>query len=139
MKKANSILFVLLTLLGSLNLGIAYHYCGGELAQAGIVYGNGQADCGMNCTNTTPLKSDHNHLLNPVPCCTDDFAELDQGEYPFSKVSYSLTSELKPFVTPGTPGSTTLLHGICNNSKICSIPPPLLPEVSLPFIQVFII
>ena len=139
MKKATSILFALLTLLGSLNLGITYHYCGGELAQAGIIYGNGQADCGMNCTNTAPLKSDHKHLFSPAPCCTDDFAELDQGEYPYTKTSYALTSELKPFVTPGTSGSTALLRGVCNKSKIHSIPPPLLPEVSLPFIQVFII
>jgi hypothetical protein len=139
MKKATSILFALLTLLGSVSPGIAYHYCSGELAQATIYYGNGNADCNMGCTTSPPLKSDQNHLLNPAPCCTNDFTELDQGEYTFSKLSYSLTSELKPFLTPGISDRTTLQREVYNKSKFHSIPPPLFTEVSLPFIQVFII
>ncbi len=139
MKKATSILFTLIFLLGSLNLSVAYHYCGGELAQASIYFGNGQTDCGMNCTNTLPPETDHNHLLSPAPCCIDDFAEFEQGEYPFAKANQSLSDELKPFVTHDTSGTIKLLRGIYNNSEIYSNPPPLSPEVSLPFIQVFII
>lgn len=122
-----------------MHLGIAYHYCGGELAQASIYIGNGQTDCGMNCTNTLPPETDHNHLLSPAPCCIDDFAEFEQGEYTNSKAGYSFTNELKPFATQNTSGNITLLRGVFNNSKIISIPPPSSPEVSLPFIQVFII
>ena len=139
MKKAASISFALIVLLGSLNLGIAYHHCGGELAEAKLFYGNGHADCNMNCTNTPSPETDHNHHLNTVPCCVDDYAEFDQGDYTNSKAGYSFTNELKPFATQNTSGNITLLRGVFNNSKICSIPPPLSPEVSLPFIQVFII
>ena len=139
MKKAASILFALLILPGSLNLVVAYHYCGGELAESSIFYGNGQTDCGMNCTNTHHPEPDHNHLLCPAPCCVNDYAEFDQGEYPYSKAGYSFTNELKPFATQDASGNITLLRGVFNNSKICSIPPPVSPEVSLPFIQVFVI
>ena len=139
MKKAASISFALIVLLGSMNLGITYHHCRGELAEAKLFYGKGYADCGMNCTNTPPPETDHNHLLSPVPCCVDNYAKFDQGEYTNSKAGYSFTSELKPFVIRDISGSVTLLLGVFNNSIIISTPSPSSPEVSLPFIQVFII
>ncbi len=136
MKKATSILFVLLTLLASLNPVVASHYCGGKLAEAKIVYGNGKADCGMNCTNTGPKNVEHEYVLNQVPCCSDNFAKLYAGEYSSVKVSHTLAAELNTFTSPG---NTHMLPFVCKSCLTTDRPPPLLAEVSLPFIQVFII
>ncbi len=123
-----------------LNPVIAYHYCGGELVQASILYGNGQeVDCGVNCKNTFPLKSDNKHLISPVPCCTDDFKDLYTAEYPYIKARYSSAFEQKPFVTPGSSDSVKLLPVVYNNCKIFHSPPSLSSKVSLSLIQVYII
>ncbi len=136
MKKASSISFVFITLIISLNLGVVSHYCGGQLAESRIVYGNGTAGCGMNCTDTEPGENPVKSIFSPVSCCSDSFIDISSDEYHSVTASNPFTVQLS---TPSTINSTILLPVVYKSLLISQRPPPLLAEVSLPFIQVFII
>ena len=136
MKKASSISFVFITLIISLNLGVVSHYCGGQLAESRIVYGNGTAGCGMNCTDTEPGKNPFENVFIPVACCSDSFTYISSDEYHPVSVNNSFTLQLRP---PSTVNNTMLLPVVYKSLLISQRPPPLLTEVYLPLIQVFII
>ncbi len=136
MRKASSISSVFIILIISLNLGVASHYCGGQLAESRVVYGNGIAGCGMNCTDTEPGKNPFENAFIPVTCCSDSFTDISSDEYHPAPVNNSITVQLS---TPLTVNSTMLLPVVYKSLLISQRPPPLLTEVSLPFIQVFII
>lgn len=136
MKKASSISFVFITLIISLNLGVVSHYCGGQLAESRVVYGNGTAGCGMNCTGTEPGKNPFEDVFIPVACCSDIFTDISSDEYHPVPVNNSFTVQLS---TPLTVNSTMLLPVVYKSLLISQRPPPLLTEVSLALIQVFII
>ncbi len=136
MRKASSILFVFITLIISLNLGVASHYCGGLLAESRVVYGNGIAGCAMNCAGTETGENPSENVFIPVSCCSDSFTDISSDEYTSATASYSFTGQIS---TLSTVNSTSLLPVVYKSLLILQRPPPLLAEVSLPFIQVFII
>ncbi len=136
MRKASSISSVFIILIISLNLGVASHYCGGQLAESRVVYGNGIAGCGMNCTGTNTGENQSENIFIPVSCCSDSFTDISSDEYTSAKASYSFTGQLS---TLSTVNSTLLLPVVYKSLLILQRPPPLLTEVSLPLIQVFII
>ena len=136
MRKASSISFVFITLIISLNLGVVSHYCGGQLAESRVVYGNGTAGCGMNCTDAYPVDNQLENVFIPVACCSDSFTDISSDEYHSATVSNSFTGQLS---TLSTVNNTILLPVVYKTLLISQRPPPLLTEVSLPFIQVFII
>jgi hypothetical protein len=136
MKKASSIYLVFITLIISLNLGVVSHYCGGQLAESRLVYGNGTAGCGMNCTDTEPGNNPFKKVFIPASCCSDSFTDISSDEYHPVTVSNSFTGQLS---TPSTINRTPLLPVVYKSLLISQRPPPFLTEVSLPFIQVFII
>jgi len=136
MRKASSISSVFIILIISLNLGVASHYCGGKLAESRVVYGNGLAGCGMNCTGTDPGENPPENVFIPVSCCSDSFTDISSDEYTSATASYSFTGQIS---TLSTVNSTSLLPVVYKSLLILQRPPPLLTEVSLPLIQVFII
>ena len=136
MKKASSISFVFITLIISLNLGVVSHYCGGQLAESRVVYGNGTAGCGMDCTDADPGDNPFESVFNPVSCCSDSFTEFSLDEYHSVTVSNSVTGQLS---TLSTVNNTILLPVVYKSLLISQRPPLLLTEVSLSFFQVFII
>jgi hypothetical protein len=136
MRKASSISFVFITLIISLNLGVVSHYCGGQLAESRVVYGNGTAGCGMNCTGTNTGENPSENVFTPVSCCSDSFTGISSDVYTSATASYSFTGQIN---TLSTVNSISLLTVAYKSLLILQRPPPLLTEVSLPFIQVFII
>ena len=136
MKKASSISFILITLIISLNLGVVSHYCGGQLAESRVVYGNGTAGCGMSCTDTEQGDNPVNTVFSQVSCCSDNFTEFSSDEYHPVTASYSFTGQ---FSAVSTVNSNLLLPVVYKSLLISQRPPPLLTVVSLTFIQVFII
>ena len=136
MRKASSISFVFITLIISLNLGVVSHYCGGQLAESRVVYGNGTAGCEMNCADAEPGDNPFESVFIPASCCSDSFTEFSSDEYHSVTVSNSFTVQLS---TLSIVNSTILLPVVYKSLLASQRPPPLLTEVSLPFIQVFII
>lgn len=136
MKKATTILSILLTLFASMHLGIASHFCRGELAEARVVAGHGQAGCGMTCSDTSAQNGAHEDVLIPVSCCNDTFTEITLAEYSTVKSNYSCFTQLLPFKTAD---NKPLMPAQYRSFIASKRPPPLLTEVSLPFLQVFII
>lgn len=135
MKKVASILFTFVTLWVSMHMGIASHFCRGELAQVKLLYGDKNAGCGMHCTNTdlpSPENSDH---VSPQPCCTDVITEISSGEYTPVKSNISTVAYFNSNIT----GHITILPAPYASRLTLNRPPPLITDVSLPFIQVFII
>ena len=136
MKRVIAILLSLLIFALSLNVGVAFHFCGGNLAQFKIVSGYGKATCGMEGIKDT-CESRSYPSVGSVPCCQDQFRKIISDDYrPTNKFEQSLFK------------FTTIIPQIIYNvfrkrfefeSFICYRPPPLLILVSLPFIQVFLI
>ena len=137
MKKAISILSALLTLWISINLGVATHFCKGERAQTKLVYGTGNADCGMQCSTYPQDNTPHNTTISHSSCCADDFTIISTEQYHSSNNSikllvntFVLFAEFKLFAKNLAPVTT---------NKYKNNPPPLITEVTLSFIQVFLI
>lgn len=80
MKRFTAISLAILILTISFRVSVAFHYCGGQLAQTKLVVGHGMASCGMdgstkNCEN----KSETN--LHRAPCCENELAQLTVDDY----------------------------------------------------------
>lgn len=136
MRKTLSIFLVLILLGISLHLGVASHFCGGELAQAKLVYGHGVAGCGMDCSIPSREPNPQETKLQKPSCCQDFIFTMAVDEY--QPVSQKLFVELHQHIFPGinhifTPGFSVVKTNFSN------IPPPHITEVLLPFIQVFLI
>ena len=136
MKKFLSITIIIFLLLGAMRPGIATHFCKGELAQAKVVYGYGEASCGKGCSipaeDSDPQKTNYQKPL----CCKDYFFTLAVDDYQFvsqniiTTASCNIPREKTPVFDP---------HHLTANIAFTSIPPPHITEVQLPIIQVFII
>ena len=136
MRKATSIISVFLILWVSMHMGIASHFCNSELFQAKIVYGSGEATCGMNCTNTATQTPEKGTIIDMGSCCEDFFTGLSSDEYSPVKNSYSLIEYLNSVANGNNPISPRLSF---QGPLPCNHYPLSLTKVSLPFIQVFII
>src|SRR3989337_942772 len=91
MKKITAISLALLTLALSLNVGVAFHFCGGKLAQFKIVPGYGKATCGMEendgkCENRTSA------CFDKIPCCQDQFQQIITDDYQPVYITHILTN-----------------------------------------------
>ncbi len=134
MKKAFSIVFALLTLWVSMHMGIASHFCRGELAQSALVLGTSDVGCGMECN--IPHSPASHTTVQEQSCCSDEFIAVEADDYSFA------TNHVSPFPIV----LRTLFAFDINNSNNFSVAdtyfnhlPPTFTKVTLPFIQVFII
>lgn len=134
MKRVISFSLAILLFVVSVKVGLAFHYCGGKLAQFKIVIGYGKASCGMeshgNCCENKSTASFHN-----VPCCHDQLQQIRTDNYQLATNSFAVPSGLI---------STIVQIKNCFFGKELNLisfqsyrPPPNLTNVSLPFIRVF--
>lgn len=136
MRKTVSILLASLVLAISMQLGIAAHLCGGELAQAKVVYGFGEASCAMDCSIPTDDPNQQETRFQKLSCCQDFIFSIAVDEY--QTVSQKLITENHKNISPKT--NPVFIEDLFDfNSTYSSIPPPHTTEVFLPFIQVFLI
>lgn len=105
MKKALSILVVLLLLTAIFHISVARHYCGGELAAIKVSLSGDLASCIMQGTEECcPLDSPGDYLK--YPCCDDvvTFYSIDNNNTPPSvaTVTYRFTTQVldMPFPLP---------------------------------------
>jgi hypothetical protein len=104
-KKALSILVVLLLLTAIFHISVARHYCGGELADIKVSLSGDLASCTMQGTEECcPLDSPGDYLK--YPCCDDivTFYSIDNNNTPPSvaTVTYRFTTQVldMPFPLP---------------------------------------
>ncbi len=71
MRKFFSILFAMLVLMLSLNLALLSHFCQEELYAFKLVYGNGDAGCGMECSLPVADFDDNKETIQKSACCLD--------------------------------------------------------------------
>ena len=133
---AFSMAFLILEL--SLRMGIAFHFCGNHLAQFKIVFGYGQATCGMEGHKNNCRTNCHNFsttTLDNAQCCHDQFQKINSdvfyspdkfalGLFDFSHATIQLDYIFVPQVFEF-------------KNFVCYRPPPDLSSVHLPFIAVF--
>ena len=136
MRKSLSILLASLLLAISMHLGIASHFCRGELAQAKVVYGFGEASCGMDCSIPANDPNQQEARFQKLSCCQDFIFSIAVDEY--QTVSQKLITENHKNISPKT-NPVYIEDLFVLNTTYNSIPPPPSSEVFLPFIQVFLI
>ena len=136
MQKTFSIFLAALILSITMQLGIAAHLCGGELAQAKVVYGFGEASCGMDCSIAANDPNQQEARFQKLSCCQDFIFTIAVDEY--QSVSQKLLTENHKNISPKT-NPVFIEDLFVLNTTYNSIPPPLTTEVFLPFIQVFLI
>ncbi len=119
-----------------MQLGIATHFCGGELSQAKMVYGYGKARCGMHCSIPASNTSQQEPIFQKLSCCQDFIFTISVDEY--QTVSQKIIFSAHQNTHPGENHILTPDFFFIN-TPYTSIPPPHTTEVLLPFIQVFLI
>lgn len=135
-KRVISISGIFLTILVSMHLGIAYHFCMGDLEQGKVMYAGGNADCGMNCKNDGNHNAESDKYFKSAPCCTDIYTVIHLEEYyPLINNSFFISS-----FDNYSQGRTSIMPSVIFKRLLSFyLPPPLLSKVFLTFIQVFII
>jgi len=134
MQKPFSIILAALILGISMQIGIATHFCGGELAQTRMVYGYGAASCGMNCN--VPSDDHQETSFQKLSCCQDFIFTIAVDDY--QSVSQKIMNDVYQHVFPGVKNISAPDFFVLQTTHN-RILPPCATEVSLPFIQVFLI
>ena len=136
MKRLFAILLAVTITALSLNVGLAYHYCGGSLAEVKLVMGYGEAGCGMEGEGDEEPCDTHDALTSST-CCQNKLHQIEADEFQFLKKPLDF-SKSSPLFTSLV--KKNLLDPDITFKKVIFIkPPPGLTAVSLPLIQVFLI
>lgn len=136
MKKISAILLAIIVAALSLNAGLAYHYCGGSLAEVKLVLGYGEAGCGMEGDGEEEPCQAHDALTSAT-CCQNHLEKIGSDDYQLLKkpLDINIYSTLSTL-----PVKKNLWRFDTTARKVIFIkPPPELTAVSLPLIQVFLI
>ncbi|MGI8893617.1 MAG: HYC_CC_PP family protein [Bacteroidia bacterium] len=135
MKKTFAILLALVITTLSLNVGLAYHYCGGSLAEIKLFVGYGEAGCGMEHEETGEC-STHDNISSPT-CCQNYLQQVETDDYPLLKKPVELQSPVSYLVSLVC--KVVFGQEFVQNQLIFIKSPPGVTAVSLPLIQVFLI
>lgn len=135
MKKLAAFFLSLLVLAPGLKPGMVQHICQGEIAEVRLFSGYGTASCGMRSRLCVAGK--HLQGFDEASCCQDFvFLAFDQDvTYRYSSLyspSDFLPAEINHFTRAVYPDKPVAL-------ALCYLPPPLLAEVDLAVIGVFIL
>ncbi len=136
MRKPITIFLAFLITAISMHLGIASHFCRGELAQAKVVYGFGEASCGMDCSIPSNNPNHQDTKFQKLSCCQDFLFSIAVDEY--QSVSQKLFTENHKNISPKT-NPVYIEDLFVLNTTYSTAPPHHTTEVFLPFIQVFLI
>ncbi len=134
MIKIKAILSALLTLLFSVSIGGAFHYCGGTLAQFKLLAGDTYIGCGTGACelsgNVTPsLQSD---------CCNNAVVVMSVDDYqPASKPEVKV-AEITVFYTPLNTPLLSIPNSEGINLYCFNHPPENITSVDLSRIQVYL-
>lgn len=77
MKNILTILLASFILLSGMQLSIARHFCGGEMADVQITFSKDNASCGMEMNNTAC--AEHEGITSD--CCRNEYSMLDVDDY----------------------------------------------------------
>jgi hypothetical protein len=106
-KKALSILTLILVLIAAVNFSVAIHYCGGVVASAEVSFSGKPATCGMEDTDIHP---DVSGLTISSHCCDNDIRFFGvRGNYfpTFTSITNHFHQLLQTFIVPETIFSDT--------------------------------
>ena len=139
MNKIISILITLLLFLAGMQLTIASHYCGGNLAETKVSFSHETGSCGMEMS----CASEQNSTAFKQPCCHDEISSLATDD----NYSPSVLKPLQPqfhllqlFYIPENIRILSHQNAITRNTNV--FPPGNLwqpDEVGLSFICVYLI
>lgn len=136
MRKTVSILLASLVLAISMHLGFATHLCGDELAQAKMVYGYGEAGCGMDCSISSTQPNQQETNFQKTSCCQGFIFTIAVDEY--QSVSQKVIFTAHQNIHTKIMYVFTPDFFIVNTYR-SSNPLPHIRGILLPFIQVFLI
>jgi len=128
----------ILLLLGTANLSIIRHFCGGRVAEVKLSI-LGKASCGMVANScSTNSYCENNESVSKKPCCEDELTQI------------SITDNYKPATNVAAANFALQLLAVQTNilpsqpvghvSPVRNYKdPPDYHSVSLPFLQVFLV
>jgi hypothetical protein len=130
-----TILSLVLTLLFSISIGGAYHYCGGNLSQFKLLAGNTHVGCAMSMC--TVQMSESGQLSSR--CCEKIQVKMDVDDYQVSSKPETSVFELLVFNNLASELSIAGVEPLLHRTFFYSHPPDNLFSVDLSRIQVFLI
>lgn len=134
MIKIKAILSALLTLLFSVSIGGAFHYCGGTLAQFKLLAGDTHVGCEMEFCDLTG-ESDYSLQSN---CCNNTLVVMSVDDYqPASKPEVKVV-EITVFYTPLHTPLLCVPNSNGINLYCINHPPENITSVDLSRIQVYL-
>lgn len=136
MKRLIAGLLALLMLTISLKVGVAFHYCGGNLAKSVMLIGYGKASCGMEEKNkggdTCPSRSIHHSH-----CCQNLISQIKTDNFQSPLITIKHCPEFTYLVVNFNDFISRKSVEI-KDQKVY-FPPPEITSVSRSFIKVFLI
>ena len=130
-----AILSLVLTLLFSISIGGAYHYCGGNLSQFKLLARNTHVGCDFSTCNLPG--GNNNHFESS--CCENILIIMDVDDYQASSKPETYISELLVFNILASELSIAVIESSLSPNFLYSHPPDNLFSVDLSRIQVFLI
>ena len=124
---------MVLTMLFSISIGGAFHYCGGNLSQFKLLAGNTHLGCVMSECN----QNMGNELASN--CCENILVKMDVDDYQGSLKPETSVSELLIFNNIATKILITGIKTTLSRNYFYKHPPDKLFSVDLRLIQVFLI
>ena len=136
MKRIIAGFLALLMLTISLKVGVAIHYCGGNLAQTKIVVGYGKATCGMEGKNKAGDNCPSGSIRHSH-CCQNLISQIKTDNFRSTLIALNHLAGFAFSIVFWKDLLTARIDEF-KNQRIY-FPPPELTSVSLTFIKVFLI
>ncbi|MEI6817175.1 MAG: hypothetical protein WCL14_11230 [Bacteroidota bacterium] len=133
MKKITAILLSILMLAISFRVSVAFHYCGGNLAQYKLDLGYGEASCGMK--NNAVNYQDHSSAsVSEESCCKNHLQQVATDVFHFA--SNMMKCMIDNPIDLVRIAFLVTAKNIEHNGFASYRPPPNVSSVFLPFIEV---
>lgn len=136
--KIISTFVAILLLLGTANLSIVRHFCGGRVAEVKLAI-MGDASCGMDammCSSNSHCATTES--VNKKPCCEDELTQISVTDNYKPATTVAVANLALLFVLVQTNVLLSLADGHVSPVRNYKAPPDDY-SVSLPFLQVFLV
>lgn len=132
---------VILLLLGTANLSIVRHFCGGRVAEVKLSI-LGDASCGMDAKKGACASNDFcasGTSLSKIPCCEDELTQISITDNYKPASNSELTNLQSLIIAFHSNNIFTQLQGHVTPIRNYKTPPDNIHSVSLSFIRVFLV
>ncbi len=141
MRKVLSILLLLVFLLGTANLSVIRHFCGGRVAEVKLSI-LGDASCGMDTDKGACASNDFcasGTGISKKPCCENELSQISITDDYKPASNKELTNLQSLVIAFHSSNIFTHERGHVTPIRNYKMPPDDIHSVSLSFIQVFLV